>query len=89
MTKTIEQVTVNPKQILTVEQLSSMYPVFSISTIRWYIHCSKPRYSSVGKVPANGFADCMIRVGRRIYIDESKFITWLQLQNKLQESNNP
>ena len=86
---TAEQVAVNPKQILTVEQLNAMYSAFSISTIRWYIQCSKPRYSSVGEVPANGFADCMIRVGRRIYIDESKFLNWLQQQNKQQESNNP
>lgn len=71
--------------ILTLQQLSQKYPAFGVNTLRWFVYCSVHRASSKGEIRGNGFAECMIRVGRRIYINEMKFLNWLYEQKQMHE----
>jgi hypothetical protein len=52
---------------LTIQQLSDKYPAFSRSSLRWLIHKRK----------ANGFDQAIIRIGRRLLIDEVRFLEWI------------
>ena len=52
---------------LTVQQLAQKYPAFSESSLRWHIQKSK----------TNGLSPAVIRIGRKILINESEFLSWL------------
>lgn len=56
------------KDILTVAQVAEQYPAFTEKTIRWWIYNRK----------TNGFRACIIRIGKRIFIDRVKFTAWLE-----------
>ena len=66
----------------TIRQFSERYPAFSQGSLRNLIHLSSERYSSKGKIPANGLNIALIRIGRKLLIDESKFFEWIELQNQ-------
>jgi len=70
------------RTLSTVRQFSEKYPAFSQGSLRNLIHLSTERYSSKGKIPANGLAVALVRIGRKLLIDESKFFEWIELQNK-------
>ena len=72
----MEATTQNQSPILTVAQFSARHPAFSAGSLRSLIFLSKPRRSSAGKIPANGLASALVRIGRRVLIDEDKFIEW-------------
>ena len=59
---------------LTVRQLSELNPVFSESSIRWYIFNSSK----------NGLDDLNVikRIGRKLLIDEGKFFEWINTYSK-------
>ncbi|MCC7487283.1 MAG: hypothetical protein IT529_20095 [Burkholderiales bacterium] len=52
----------------TVRQLSERFPAFSEPSLRWLIFNSQ----------SNGLAQALVRVGRRVLIDEEKFTAWLE-----------
>ncbi len=69
------------RALSTVRQFSEKYPAFSQGSLRNLIHLSTERYSSKGKIPSNGLAIALVRIGRKLLIDESKFFEWIELQN--------
>jgi hypothetical protein len=71
-----------PKMILTVKQLSDRNPAFSQGSIRALIFNAKPRKSTTGEIPGNGLDDCIVRIGRKLLINEVKFHLWLERQGK-------
>lgn len=58
----------NGENILTIDQLVSQYPAFTEKTVRWWVFNGK----------TNGFEACIIRIGKRIYIDKKKFASWVE-----------
>ena len=52
---------------LTVKQTAGKHPAFSEGALRWAIFNRH----------ANGFDACLIRIGRRLLIDEFAFLAWV------------
>jgi len=82
--ETAQQITsqTNVPVLSTIRQFSEKYPAFSQGSLRNLIHLSTERYSSKGKIPSNGLAIALVRIGRKILIDESRFFEWIELQNQ-------
>jgi hypothetical protein len=70
------------RSFLTVEQFSQKHPAFSQSSLRSLIFHSRARHSSKnGKLPANGLAVAIRRIGRKVLLDETAFFEWLDRQS--------
>jgi hypothetical protein len=65
--------------LLTVAQLSERNPAFTPAALRNIIFKAEARQSSCGEIRGNGLAEtgAIIRLGRRVLIDESKFLAWV------------
>ena len=72
----------HPRTLSTVRQFSEKNPAFSQGSIRNLIHLSTERYSSKGKIPDNGLDKALVRIGRKILIDDQKFFQWIDAQNR-------
>lgn len=72
------------RNIFTVRQFSERYPAFRQVSLRRLIFFSVPRRNSAddGSSAANGFEHAIVRVGRRVLIDEEKFFEWLDMQQQ-------
>lgn len=57
--------------ISTVRQLKEKYPFLTEGSIRAWIF----------NAASNGFHRCIVRIGRRVYIDEIEFSRWIKSQN--------
>jgi hypothetical protein len=68
--------------LLTVRQFSEKHPAFTQGAIRQLIFASRPRKTSRGKLPGNGLAIALIRLGRKILIDEAQFFAWLDSKQR-------
>lgn len=70
--------------LYTVEQFASAQPAFSAAALRNLIFKAEPRQSSRGEIPGNGLIECgaIIRVGRKVLIDEARFFEWVRGQNR-------
>jgi hypothetical protein len=51
----------------TVKQLAKRHPAFSEGSLRWAIFNRR----------LNGFDSCLVRIGRRLLIDEQRFLEWV------------
>jgi hypothetical protein len=60
------------RSLLTVPQLAKKHPAFKEGGIRSYIFNAKK----------NGFEMALVKIGRKILIDESKFFEWIDQQQK-------
>lgn len=56
------------KFYLTPKQLPQKHPAFTESSIRYLIFNAE----------TNGFKSCLKRIGRKILIDEAKFLQWIE-----------
>lgn len=56
-----------------VKQFSQRYPAFTEAAMRAIIFNAADRPSTAGTIPGNGFAPAIVRLGRRVLIDEKKF----------------
>jgi hypothetical protein len=68
-------VPIQPANIyFTVPQLAKRHPAFSNGCLRWLIYNAEK----------NGLEDCgaLIRIGRKIIIDEALFLSWIKAQAK-------
>jgi hypothetical protein len=79
---------------LTVDQFSKRNPAFTPPALRNLIFKAVPRESSKGEIPGNGLieAGAILRVGRKVLIDEDRFFEWVRGQNGLRQelvSNAP
>ena len=59
-------------QFLTVEATSNKYPAFTPQSLRWMLFNREQ----------NGFNRCVVRIGRRVLIDEAEFVAWLKSQRE-------
>ena len=66
----------------TVEQFSNDNPCFTPSSLRNLIFKADERQSSNGAIAGNGLleAGAIIRIGRKVLIDETRFYAWVQKQ---------
>lgn len=55
-------------QFLTVPDTAKKYPAFTEGGLRWLLFNRE----------SNGFARCVVRIGRRVLIDESELVAWLR-----------
>ena len=56
------------ENLVTVKQLSEVCPAFTEASLRWLIFNAK----------ANGLDRALVKVGRRILVDEIEFGRWLE-----------
>lgn len=81
----------NQRIIFTVEEFAQLpeFGYLTKSSLRHLIFNSRPRYSASGDLIAgNGLveAGAIIRIGRKILIDASKFRQWTQSQRETAQS---
>ena len=60
------------RRLHTVEQFCQKHPAFTPGGVRWMLFNRE----------ANGLAKAIVRVGRRILIDEERFFDWIDEQNE-------
>jgi hypothetical protein len=68
------------RRILTLEAFGQRHTSFPPSVIRNLLWKAKDRYSSQGTIKGNGLDVAIVRIGKRVYIDEAKFFQWLDGQ---------
>lgn len=59
-------------QFLTIPGTSKKYPAFSEGGLRWLLFNREQ----------NGFNRCVVRIGRRVLIDECELVAWLRSQRE-------
>jgi hypothetical protein len=69
------------RTLLTVRQFAEKHPAFSQGSLRNLIFNAQPRVTRKAAIPGNGFDVCLVRMGRKILIDEDKFFAWLDGRN--------
>lgn len=74
---------------LTIKQATRLYNgVFETDgALRNLIWKANDRYSSNGTIKGNGLASAIIRLGRRVVLDEKKLVEWIE-SHKVGGSNN-
>lgn len=66
--------------LLPVREFSNKHPQFSEASLRYHIFRAKQRKDTTdGEVKPNGMEECgaLVRVGRRVLINEEKFFEWI------------
>jgi hypothetical protein len=68
----------------TVAQFHAAHPAFTAAALRNLIFKAESRHSTNGEIPGNGLleAGAIVRLGRRVLIDEDRFFHWVRDQNK-------
>lgn len=77
-------------RLFTVEQFADRHPAFPQSAVRNHILNAADRVNSRGqRIPGNGLAEAggIVRLGRRLYIDERAFFKWLSDQQRATRRN--
>lgn len=69
-----------PRALLTVRQFSDKHPAFSQSALRNYLFLADDRKTSRGEIAGNGLNIAVVRIGRKLLIDEAKFFQWIDEQ---------
>ena len=69
-----------PRTLLTVRQFAEKHPAFSQGSLRNLIFLAESRASSKGHIPGNGLDVALVRIGRKLLIDEAKFFNWIDAQ---------
>jgi hypothetical protein len=80
----------SPAQLFTIRQFALAYPAFTQSSLRNLIFKAGARHCSKGRVEGNGLLKCgaIIRVGRRILIDEQAFFAWVRGNANVTDQGN-
>lgn len=69
----------------TVRRNSS---ILTEGRLRSYIHAAEDRQGANGIIRANGFARAIIRIGRRIFIDEDALFDWIEASQSRSATRN-
>lgn len=69
-----------PPVLLTVRQFADKHPAFPQGSLRNLIFLAESRNTSKGKIAGNGLDVALVRVGRKVLIDEAKFFNWVDAQ---------
>lgn len=77
------------RQVFTVGQFAKRNLAFSEAALRNLIFKADPRHSTRGEIPGNGLieAGAIIRIGRKVLLDEERFFTWMDKQNGCKASS--
>lgn len=62
---------------LTTKLLAQAEPAFTEPAIRNYVFNAADRKSSKGKIPGNGLAPHIRRVGSKVLINHGGFLSWI------------
>lgn len=71
-----------PRTLLTVRQFSEKHPAFTQGAIRNLIFLAENRKTSKGVINGNGLSIAIVRIGKKILIDEPKFFDWVDAQQE-------
>lgn len=71
-----------PRTLLTVKQFARKHEAFTEGSLRFQIFNASPRKTSLGEIPGNGLDAALLRLGRKVLIDEAKFFEWIERQNQ-------
>ncbi len=66
--------------LLTVRQFSDKHPAFPQGSLRNFIFLAENRNTSRGVIKGNGLDVALVRIGRKLLIDEAKFFQWIDAQ---------
>ncbi len=69
--------------LLTVRQFSDKHPAFPQGSLRNLIFLSENRKTSKGTIIGNGLDIALIRIGKKLLIDEIKFFKWVDAQQEV------
>lgn len=58
------------KNYLTVKQTPTKFPAFTEPGLRWLIF----------NADKNGLSQAIVRIGRKVLIDEEAFLSWIDMQ---------
>ena len=75
----------NPRDLFTVEQFSERRPAWTQAALRNLILNAADRQNSRGeRIAGNGLAEAgaIVRIGRRVLLDEAAFFRWIAEQQK-------
>ncbi len=65
--------------LASVAELAGEHSQFPVPTLRDLIYHAEERVTARGEpIPPNGFASCIVRVGRRVLIDRDAFAQWIE-----------
>ena len=67
----------NIPSLLTVEQFAIKHPNWSQGALRNLVFLSEDRLDAKKPSKANGMKSCLVRIGRKLLIDEDKFFEWV------------
>lgn len=82
---TMQQDEAAPRELRTLKQFAERYPAWTEASQRALVYASEDRVASGGRViKGNGLAEAgaIVRVGRRVLIDERAFFRWIAAQQK-------
>lgn len=68
------------RKIFPLNQFGKRNPAFPEPVMRNLLWKAKDRHSSAGVIKGNGLETAVVRIGRRLYIDEDAFFEWLDSQ---------
>ena len=74
----IPNTSVPPRPLLTVNQFADKHPAFSVGGLRWQI------FNAVNN--GLGESQAIIRLGKRVLIDEDYYFKWVYAQQKSGEN---
>ncbi len=72
-----------PRTLLTVRQFSDKHPAFPQGSLRNLIFLAENRNISRGIIEGNGLNVALVRIGRKLLIDEAKFFQWIDEQQEV------
>ena len=70
----------HPRTLLTVRQFAEKHPAFQQGSLRNLIFLAESRNTSKGRIAGNGLDVALVRIGRKLLIDEAKFFNWIDAQ---------
>ena len=68
-------------QLRTVKQFAAAHPAFTEGSLRWLIFKAGSSQTVSDDHPA-ALNDALVRIGRRVLIDEHKFFEWVREGSK-------
>lgn len=80
-----EQPAAKPRDLFTVQQFAARRPAWTPPALRNLILNAEDRVNSRGeRIKGNGLSDAgvIVRVGRRVLIDEDRFFHWIAAQQR-------
>jgi hypothetical protein len=70
--------TLDPARLRTLKQYSSETKVFTVNYLRWLIN----------NAPHNGFQECFVKIGARVFVDPIAVTAWLATQQAQPQPHN-